>query len=76
MKPTLLTQPVAAISGAASGIGLALATLYAQRGVRIIAGYYPADPHDPAAAAAQVEAAGGDALWLPLDAQRREDEQR
>lgn len=67
MKPTLLTQPVAAISGAASGIGLALATLYAQRGVRIIAGYYPADPHDPAAAAAQVEAAGGDALWLPLD---------
>lgn len=61
------TQPVAAISGAASGIGLALATLYAQRGVRVIAGYYPADPHDPAVAAAQVEAAGGDAIWLPLD---------
>jgi 3-oxoacyl-[acyl-carrier protein] reductase len=61
------SQPVAAISGAASGIGLALATLYAQRGVRVIAGYYPADPHDPAIAAAQVEAAGGDALWLPLD---------
>ena len=39
------SQPVAAISGAASGIGLALATLYAQRGVRVIAGYYPADPH-------------------------------
>lgn len=53
------SQPVAAISGAASGIGLALATLYAQRGVRVIAGYYPADPHDPAIAAAQVEAAGG-----------------
>lgn len=64
---SLSTQPVAAISGAASGIGLALATLYAQRGIRVIAGYYPADPHDPAIAAAQVEAAGGDALWLPLD---------
>ncbi len=61
------TAPVAAISGAASGIGLALATLYAQRGVRVIAGYYPQDPHDPAVAAAQIEAAGGDALWLPLN---------
>lgn len=62
-----VSQPVAAISGAASGIGLALATLYARRGVRLIAGYYPQDPHDVVAAAAQVEAAGGDALWLPLD---------
>ncbi|MDZ7279955.1 SDR family oxidoreductase [Pantoea eucrina] len=61
------TRPVAAISGAASGIGLALATLYAQRGVRVIAGYYPADPHDPAEAAAHIEAAGGEAHWLPLD---------
>ncbi|MDE1186346.1 MAG: SDR family oxidoreductase [Pantoea sp.] len=67
MQDSVSTQPVAAISGAASGIGLALATLYAQRGVRVIAGYYPADPHDPAVAAAQVEAAGGDAIWLPLD---------
>jgi 3-oxoacyl-[acyl-carrier protein] reductase len=61
------TQSVAAISGAASGIGLALATLYARRGIRVIAGYYPADPHDPTQAAAQVEAAGGEAIWLPLD---------
>ncbi|CAK6501157.1 3-oxoacyl-[acyl-carrier-protein] reductase (plasmid) [Pantoea sp. Nvir] len=61
------TQPVAAISGAASGIGLALATLYARRGIRVIAGFYPADPHDPTRAAAQVEAAGGEAIWLPLD---------
>ncbi|MFB5079467.1 SDR family NAD(P)-dependent oxidoreductase [Raoultella sp. C349492] len=67
MHMTISSQPVAAISGAASGIGLALATLYARRGVRVIAGYYPDDPHDPAAAAAQVEAAGGEALWLPLD---------
>lgn len=67
MMQTLTSQPVAAISGAASGIGLALATLYAQRGIRVIAGYYPADPHDPERAAKQVNAAGGDALWLPLD---------
>ncbi len=58
---------VAAITGAASGIGLALARLYASRGVKVIAGYYPMDPHDPRKAAAEVEAAGGDALWLPLD---------
>ena len=61
------SAPVALISGAASGIGLALAKVYARRGVRVVAGYYPADPHDPQQAAAEVEAAGGDALWLPLD---------
>jgi len=64
---TKTSQPVAAISGAASGIGLALALQYARRGIRVIAGYYPADPHDPLVAAAAVEAAGGEAIWLPLD---------
>ena len=67
METTNISQRVAAISGAASGIGLALATLYARRGIRVIAGYYPDDPHDPTVAAAQVEEAGGDALWLPLN---------
>ncbi|PLP37629.1 short-chain dehydrogenase, partial [Klebsiella variicola] len=55
METTNISQRVAAISGAASGIGLALATLYARRGIRVIAGYYPDDPHDPTVAAAQVE---------------------
>jgi 3-oxoacyl-[acyl-carrier protein] reductase len=32
METTNISQRVAAISGAASGIGLALATLYARRG--------------------------------------------
>lgn len=64
---TTQTNPVALISGAASGIGLALAKAYAQRGVKVVGGFYPADPHDPKRAAAEVEALGGDALWLPLD---------
>jgi len=60
-------SPVALISGAASGIGLALAQAYARNGVRVAGGYYPADPHDPRQAAALVDAAGGGALWLELD---------
>jgi 3-oxoacyl-[acyl-carrier protein] reductase len=59
METTNISQRVAAISGAASGIGLALATLYARRGIRVIAGYYPDDPHDPTVAAARV----GDWRW-------------
>ncbi|MEE3651179.1 MULTISPECIES: SDR family NAD(P)-dependent oxidoreductase [unclassified Brenneria] len=67
MAETLSSAPVAMISGAASGIGLALAQAYARKGVRVVAGYYPADPHDPDAAQAAVAAAGGEAIWLPLD---------
>lgn len=44
---TAHTSPVALITGAASGIGQALAVAYAQRGVRVVGGYYPGDPHDP-----------------------------
>ncbi|MCV9878732.1 SDR family NAD(P)-dependent oxidoreductase [Brenneria izbisi] len=67
MSETLISSPVALISGAASGIGLALAKTYARQGVRVAAGYYPADPHDPIKAQAAVAAAGGEAIWLPLD---------
>ncbi|BEN07203.1 3-oxoacyl-[acyl-carrier-protein] reductase FabG [Serratia marcescens] len=61
------SQPVALISGAASGIGLTLAEEYARRGIRIAAGYFPQDPHDYRQAAERVANAGGDALWLELD---------
>ncbi|RBP63757.1 short subunit dehydrogenase [Brenneria salicis ATCC 15712 = DSM 30166] len=67
MSETLTSSPVALISGATSGIGLALAKTYARKGVRVAAGYYPADPHDPIKAQAAVAAAGGEAIWLPLD---------
>jgi len=67
MTDTLLLRPVALISGAASGIGLALAETYARHGVRVVAGYLPQDSHDHRQAAARVTAAGGTALWLELD---------
>ncbi|AUG98692.1 NAD(P)-dependent oxidoreductase [Prodigiosinella confusarubida] len=67
MTKQLSSAPVAVISGAASGIGLSLAKTYARHGVRIAAGFYPADPHDSEKAAAEIIAAGGEAIWLPLD---------
>lgn len=62
-----MTQKVALITGAASGIGQALAVAYAQRGVAVVGGYFPADPHDPQITRALVEEAGGQCLMLPLD---------
>jgi 3-oxoacyl-[acyl-carrier protein] reductase len=38
---------VALVTGAASGIGQALAVAYAQIGVAVVGGYFPGDPHDP-----------------------------
>ncbi|MFC3998929.1 SDR family NAD(P)-dependent oxidoreductase [Nocardiopsis sediminis] len=57
----------AVITGGASGIGLALAIAYARAGVASVIGYHPGDPHDPAAAVAQVEAAGGRSVAVPVD---------
>lgn len=62
-----MTQKVALITGAASGIGQALAVAYAQRGVAVVGGYLPADPHDPQITRTLVEEAGGQCLMLPLD---------
>jgi len=67
MTETVFSAPVALISGAASGIGLALAEKYVRHGIRVVGGYLPQDPHDVKQAAARVKAAGGDALWLALD---------
>lgn len=57
----------ALVTGAASGIGQALALAYAQAGVAVAGGYLPGDVHDPSATAALVEAAGGQCLMLPVD---------
>ncbi|TFF09871.1 SDR family oxidoreductase [Pseudomonas sp. BCA14] len=62
-----MNPKVALITGAASGIGQALAVAYARSGVAVAGGYYPADPHDPQATITLVEEAGGACLMLPLD---------
>jgi 3-oxoacyl-[acyl-carrier protein] reductase len=62
-----MTRRVALVTGAASGIGQALAVVFAKRGVAVVGGYYLADPHDPAETARLVEQAGGECLMTPLD---------
>ncbi|WP_213879321.1 SDR family NAD(P)-dependent oxidoreductase [Pseudomonas sp. dw_358] len=65
-------RPVALITGAASGIGQALAVTYAKRGVRVVGGYFPGDPHDHHETLKQVAAVGGECLMLSLDVARTE----
>lgn len=58
---------VAVITGAASGIGRALAVGYARQGVRVVIGTFPGDPHDPHETLRRVEAAGGTGLVVEVD---------
>lgn len=62
-----LEGKVAVISGAASGIGQAVAVAYARAGVKTVAGYFPGDPHDVAETVTAVEQAGGQCLPFPVD---------
>ncbi|WP_346400465.1 SDR family NAD(P)-dependent oxidoreductase [Pseudomonas syringae] len=62
-----MTRKVAVITGAASGIGQALAVAFARQGVAVAGGFYPADPHDPDETRRLVAEAGGECLMLPLD---------
>ncbi len=62
-----LAGKVAVISGAASGIGRALAISYAKAGVKVVAGYYPGDPHDVQVTLEEVLAAGGEGIAFALD---------
>ena len=60
-----MTSPndrVAVITGAASGIGRALAVNYARRGVQSVIGTFPGDPHDPEETLRLVKDAGGEAV--------------
>lgn len=59
--------PVAAITGAASGIGRALAVHYARRGVRSVIGTFPGDPHDPGETLRLVRQSGGEAVIQEVD---------
>ena len=58
---------VAIITGAASGIGRALAVHYAGEGVRSIIGTFPGDPHDPQETLRLVRDAGGEAVVHEVD---------
>lgn len=65
-----MTRKVAVITGAASGIGQALAVAFAHKGVAVMGGFYPADPHDPQETVRLVEAVGGECLMVALDVTR------
>ncbi|MDD1476499.1 SDR family NAD(P)-dependent oxidoreductase [Arthrobacter sp. H16F315] len=58
---------VAIITGAASGIGRALAVYYAGHGVRSVIGTFPGDPHDPTETLRLVHAAGGAGVIHEVD---------
>jgi 3-oxoacyl-[acyl-carrier protein] reductase len=58
---------VAVITGAASGIGRALALHYAQHGIHVIIGTFPGDPHDPDETLRLVTEAGGQAVIQEVD---------
>ena len=60
---------VAIVTGAASGIGQALCAKYAARGVAVVGGYYPSDPHDPDTTARAVHDAGGKCVMQQVDVQ-------
>lgn len=65
-----MTSPenqVAVITGAASGIGRALAVNYARRGVRSVIGTFSGDPHDPEETLRLVKDAGGEAVIQEVD---------
>jgi 3-oxoacyl-[acyl-carrier protein] reductase len=63
---------VAIVTGAASGIGRALAVHYAGRDVRTVIGTFPGDPHDPEETLSGVRAAGGDAVIHEVDVRSTE----
>ena len=65
--PLRSPQPVAVITGAASGIGRAVAVAYASAGIRSVIGTFPGDEHDPAQTVVEVRAAGGDAVIHEVD---------
>ena len=58
---------VALVTGAASGIGAATARVLAEAGADVVAGWYPADPHDVEPTRAAVEGADRRCLVVEVD---------
>jgi NAD(P)-dependent dehydrogenase (short-subunit alcohol dehydrogenase family) len=69
--PGLLDNHLAAVTGAGSGIGRAIAQGYAREGARVLA--LDINGQAAAEAAAEIEAAGGQGESFALDVTRRED---
>jgi 3-oxoacyl-[acyl-carrier protein] reductase len=63
-------QKVALITGAASGIGQAVAVAYARLGVAVVGGTFPGDPHDPQQTLARATGNGGTCVMQELDVSR------
>jgi 3-oxoacyl-[acyl-carrier protein] reductase len=64
---TAAAQPVAVITGAASGIGAATAVSLARAGYRIGIGTYSGDPHDPSKTLAAVQEVDGEGSVIEVD---------
>ena len=67
MEKIMTNHDVAIISGAASGIGRAAAVQLAARGVKVVIGTFPGDPHDPMQTQSLVEAQGGQSVIHEVD---------
>ncbi|MFG1930008.1 SDR family NAD(P)-dependent oxidoreductase [Mycobacterium sp. NPDC048908] len=65
-------QPVALITGAASGIGAATAVCFAERGIRVGIGTFAGDPHDPETTLRDVHDAGGEGKIVEVDVRSTE----
>lgn len=71
-----LTDRVAVITGAASGIGAATAKIYAEAGADVVLAWYPPDGHDVEPVRRAVEAAGRRAVVEAVDVTSTDDVDR
>jgi 3-oxoacyl-[acyl-carrier protein] reductase len=69
-------QPVAIITGAASGIGAATAVSLARAGYRVGIGTYSGDPHDPSKTLAAVQEVDGEGAVIEVDVRNTASVQR